>query len=273
MRCVLLALLLASTAYAEDFSAVDFAGVTCGADDTSPRDIVVLPDGKVVEGKQLLAWTDSVGMGEAAKAKRSKVFEGSTWRGGWCVGESTVKAGKKSVTFVVTGAGELTGHGGDQLVGAAQLVSRAVPDKDAAKLPPPPKLAGKDDGGAWVKALSAGLATPETQAKLWAAKRTDLVLVGSAPGEVFKGAAAATTLPKWKLKLALDGGLRTGTVNNSREALAYVFSNVIATPVKGGPSVTYRAFFVLLADHFDETDEDKRPEDDTWHLVLAHFSR
>ena len=246
--------------------------MTCGKDDISQRDIMILPDGKVIEGKQLVAWTDSVGMGEAAKAKRSKVFEGMTVRGGWCVGESTVKSGKTSFTFVVSGAGEFTGHGSDQLVGAASMIARAVSDKDAMKLPKPAPVVGKDDGDDWVKALSAGLASPEAQAKLWAAKRSDLVLVGSAPGEVFKGAAAASTLSKWKLKLALDGGIRTGSVNNTSEQLVYVYSNVVATPVKGGASTTYRAFFVMLADHHEQ-ESDSRPEHDTWHLVLAHFAR
>jgi hypothetical protein len=272
MRLVLAALLLSSIAHADDLTAVDFAAVTCGDDDSSPRDIVVLPNGKIVEGKQLTAWTDSVGMGEAAKAKRSKVFEGDSLRGGWCVAESTVKAGKQSVTFVVTGTGELSGAGSDDLIASAQMIARPVADKDAAKLPPPAKLVGKDDGGDWVKALSAGLATPESQAKLWAPKRTDLVLVGSAPGEVFKGAAARATMLKWKLKLVLDGGIRASAVDGSSEQIAYVYSNVIATPVKGGPPVTYRGFFVLLAAHSEE-ESDKRPETDTWHLVLAHFAR
>ena len=271
MRPVLAALLLSSIAHADELSAVDFAAVTCGDDPAS--EIVVLPNGKVVEGKQLTAWADSVSMGEAAKAKKAKAFEGNSIRGGWCVAESTVKAGKQSFTFVVTGAGEFSGAGSDDLIPTAQMIARPIADKDAATRPPPAKLAGQDDGGDWVKALSAGLATPEAQAKLWTAKRTDLVLVGSAPGELYKGAVAKTTLPKWKLRLALDGGIRTGTVTNSRDALAYVYSNVVATPVKGGPSVTYRGFFVMLADHSEETDEDKRPETDTWHLVLAHFAR
>ena len=271
MRCVLFAVLLASTAHADDFSAVDFAGVTCG--DEPASELVVLPDGKVIEGKQLLAWADSVSMGEAAKAKKSKVFEGGALWTGWCVGESTVKAGKKSHTFVVTAVGEMSGAGSDDLATGVQMIARPIKDKDAATLPAPAKVAGKDDGGDWVKALSAGLATPEAQAKLWAAKRKDLILVGSGPGEVFKGAGAATTLPKWKLQLVLDGGIRTGTVSNSRESVAYVYSNVIATPVKGGASVTYRGFFVMMADHYEETDDDKKPDRDTWHLVLAHFAR
>lgn len=273
MRLALLVVMLASAAHAEDLSGVDYAAVTCADDDISSRDIAVLPDGKIVEGKQLEAWTDAIGEGKAAKARRAKMFEGISLRGGWCVAESTVKAGKKAFTFVVTGAGDYTGAGGDKLTGAAQMIARPVPDKDAAKLPPPARIAGDAEGEDWLKALSAGLATPETQAKLWAAKRTDLILVGSAPGEVWKGAAARTTLPKWKLKLVLDGGARTNTVNNSNSQLAYVYSNVIATPVKGGAPVTYRGFFVLLADHAEEIDESKVPEHDTWHLVLAHFAR
>ena len=273
MRLVILLLISTSVARADEIPLGTYADVTCGKDDISSRAFAALPTGVVIEDKQLEAFTDAVGAGKAPKVKQSKVVEGSSVRGGWCVGEATVKVGKQAMTFVVTGAGELTGHGSDQLVGSAQMIALPVADKDAAKAPKPAAVAGDDDGSDWVKAMSAGLATPEKQSALWAAKRDDLILVGSAPGEVFKGAAARATLAKWKLKLAFDGGIRTGAVNGSGEQLAYVYASVVATPVKGGPSVTYRAFFVLLADHFAEWDDSKRPEHDTWHLVLAHFAR
>jgi hypothetical protein len=198
MRLAIAALIAAgSIAYADDLPIGAYAAVTCGPDETATRDFLALPNGQILEGKPL----EDLSAGKAT-AKRSKVFEGSTVRGGWCVGESTVTVGKQKATFVVTGAGELTGLGGDKLAASVHMVVRPVSDKDAAKLPKPPAISGKDDGGDWLPALAAGLATPETQAALWAPKRDDLILVGSAPGEVFKGAAARATLPKWKLKLA-----------------------------------------------------------------------
>lgn len=271
MRLVLVALLLSSAARADELPPATYAAVTCGEDSTPPGDLVALPGGAIVEGKPLEAMGDLVGAGKAPPAKATKRAEGRGLFDGWCTAQVTVKAGKQVLSLAVSGVGELTGLGSDKLAVDAMMIARPVADKDAAKLPAPAAVTGADDGEDWMKTLTTGLATPEKQSALWAPKRDDLILVGSAPGELFKGAAAKTTLAKWKLALALTGGLRTGTVKG-RSELAYVYSNVVATPVKGGAPVTYRGFFVLLADHAGDPEE-KRPEHDSYHLVLAHFAR
>jgi len=262
-----LLILIASSASADDVPIVSYGAATCGNYDHPTREFAVLPDGTVADDKQL----EMLASDKAPKARTAKRIEGSEWVGGWCVAQVAVKAGKQTLSLVVTDVGEYTGLGGDSFEARVSMIAKPITDKDAAKLPPPPKVTGSADGNDWVGAL-AGLASPDKQAAVWA-KRDDVILVGSGPGEIYQGKTAREKLPKWNLKLVLDGGMMTDTVPTSRGQLAYVYSNVVATPVKGGPAVTYRGFFVLLADHAKITDEDKRPEHDTWHLVLAHFAR
>lgn len=258
-----------------------YAGVTCGHEGAISRNAMFLPSvAGQVDAAEVEAFSDLVVESKTAEVKEGKRVTGGPWRGFWCVAQHKVKAGKAWLPLVVSGAGEYTGAGGDSLGDGVTFIARPVANKEVAKrrkagtLAVPAAvdgLAAADENDA-VKALRKGLADRASQTALWASTRDDLILVGSAPSEVYVGKKAVSTLAVWNLALAIDGKVASDEVKNSDGQLVWVVANVVATSAKGGPPTTYRGFFIMLADHHEETERDKLPATDTWHLALAHFA-
>ncbi len=256
-----------------------FAGVFCGDEADVGRTFVALPSANgILSDQELAAFNDAYTAGNAPVAKIKRRLSASTVRGGWCVAEGALAVGKKVVPLMVSSVGEMTGHGSDRLADGVTLIARPLGNAEtaaAAKAGTSTKPATMDDDGPGdpVAALRAAIGDRATMAAFWSA-RPDVVLAGSAPGELYVGAKARKTFAAWKLDLALDGGIRWGYVPSSHAQLAWAVANVRASSGDGvakTPPLTYRVMFALLADH-SEADEDAAPEHDTWHLVLMHFA-
>lgn len=256
-----------------------FAGVFCGDEADVGRAFIALPSANgILSERALAAFNDAYTAGNAPAAKIKRRLSASTVRGGWCVAEGAVAIDKKAVPLIVSSVGEMTGHGSDRLADCMTHVARPFGNAEtatAAKAGTLMKPAAMDDDGPGdpVDALRAAIGDRARMAAFWSV-RPDVVLAGSAPGELYVGAKARKTFAAWKLDLAVDGGIRWGYVPSSHTQLAWAVANVRASSGDGAaktPPVTYRVMFALLADHF-EADEDAAPEHDTWHLVLAHFA-
>lgn len=251
-----------------------YAGVACGDERDGPH--VVLPGpGGVLSEKRMKALEDAADAAEP-KLETGKRLLGETIRGGWCAAEKTLTIGKQRVPLRLSGVGKMTGHGADRLADSATSIARPVSNADAAKLskagalkqPAPIARVAEDAPIAQLRAALTGDAAK--LAALWS-KRADVILAGTAPGELYKGGAARATLAKWNLALKLVGGVAWGYAAGSSDQLAWAVANVEASPAKGGATTTYRVMFGLLADHA-EADEDQRPDRDTWRAVLIHFA-
>ena len=97
-----------------------------------------------------------------------------------------------------------------------------------------------------------------------------MILVGSAPGETYKGEAARKTFARWKLALRLVGAARWGKVLESQGKLVWVVANLEATSAKG-VKTSYRTLLVFLSRQWAAKD-DEDASDDEFELVLAHFA-
>ena len=246
-----------------------YARVRCG--DGGTPDVLVLPQAEAatIEDKEVDRLGDAATAAGFAPARQKQQYTG--WAEGtysWCAAEKTVKIGKQSVAVIVSGIGEMTGLGGDDYEDAITVVAHAIGNKQLAKLVKdgalkrPAALAGEAAEDP-VKQLEAALADRAKLARFWST-RDDVVLAGSAPGELYHGAKARQTLARWSLDLRIDGPVMAG----SKGDLEWALANVEAKPVKGGAATTYRVLFVMTPDH----PGDDAPEHDTYHLVLAHFA-
>ncbi len=248
---------------------------SCGRSADVGRSFLGLPSGAFVTGEPEV-WrlaTAAEGAGPVARLKRHLV--GETPEGAWCVAERIVTVGGQKVAVITSGVGVMTGHGGDVFEDTMTVVARAVSNKELARrvkagaAPRPPAIEAalaRDAEEPAVVQLRAALDGRAGLAALWS-PREDVVLAGSAPGELFQGARARSALRAWNLRLRLDGPVTTGT----ERGLVWVVANVEATAAraKGATPIYYRALFVLLADH---AGADSPPDDETYHLVLAHFA-
>lgn len=265
---------IARPAVADRDPRLPMMAVRCG-DGGSGRALVVLPaaDGVLAEA----AIEPLEDAADAAKLPTGKVKRQVTHAPlttGWCAAEKTVKVGARTVNVIVSGVGEMTGLAGDTFEDKVTVVARTFTNKEAAalartgKLVRPAAVAGVEDD-APIRQLRAALADRAATQALWATT-DDVILAGSAPGELYVGARARKTFAAWKLGLRIDGDVQWSTVGGGE--LVWALANVAATPAKGGPSTTYRVLFVLLADHATTMEDGELPADETWHLVLAHFA-
>ncbi len=258
---------------------VGFAGVFCGDEASVARDFVALPAANGILSEQDLGVLNSSYVaGETRAAKATRKLMGSTIRGGWCAAAETLAVEKRPLDLVVSSAGAFTGAGGDKLADQVTFIARPLGNAETAAalkagtLKKPGDVEADPFNEPPITLLKAALADRAKMLELWS-KRDDVVLAGSAPGELYAGDKARKTYAAWKLDLKLVSDFRWGYVSESSERLAWAVVNVEApaAPTSKTPAATYRVMFVMLADNF-ESDADAAPEHDTWHLVLAHFA-
>jgi len=246
-----------------------YAGVRC--DDFSvDRSVLVLPgaDGVVPEAT-VRALDDAVSEAHERAVKTRTKRIGGEIDGAWCVSEKTLKLGKRSVPLITSAIGKLTGHGSDRLEDTVTLIARAYGNKEttrrvrAGTLPRPAALTTDGTDEDPILQLRAAIGDRAKLAALWST-RDDVLLAGSAPGEIYQGAKARSMFRRWDLAFRIDGPVRWDAGPGD---LVWALANVETLPARGGPTTMYRALFVLRADH-----PGAELEHDTWHLVLAHFA-
>lgn len=244
----------------------------CGSWSAETRSLVALPDGSMIEDSKRLELLDSESLKRKDKTKRQ--ITGDVLVAGqpraWCVSEKSLRIGARTVPVIVSAVGEMSGSGSDQFADGITVVARTLSNAEMSRLAAAKKLKqpaalGSESDDAVEKWLRTTLADRAKGGTLWAS-RNDVVLAGSAPGEIYEGAKARATFKKWNLQLRVDGAMTGGEYGTG---LRWVLANVESKPAKGGTPTLYRVFFVLLADH--ATDESGPPDNDTYHLVVAHF--
>lgn len=246
-----------------------YAAVRC--DDFSvDRSVLVLPaaDGVLPEAA-VRALDDAVSDAHTRAVKTRTKRIGGAIDGAWCVSEKTLKLGKKSVPLIASAIGKLTGHGSDRLEDTVTVIARAVGNPEATRLaragtlprPAALKADGADEDP--ILQLRAAIGDRAKLAALWST-RDDVLLAGSAPGEIYQGAKARSVFRRWNLAFRIDGPVRWDAGPGD---LVWALANVETLPARGTATTMYRGLFVLLADH-----PGADLEHDTWHLVLAHFA-
>lgn len=246
-----------------------YAAVRC--DDFSvDRSVLVLPsaDGVLPEAV-VRALDDAVSETHDRAVKTRTKRIGGEIDGAWCISEKTLKLGKKSVTLITSAIGTLSGHGSDRLEDRVTLIARAYGNKEATRLaragslPRPAALRADGADEDPILQLRAAIGDRAKLAALWST-RDDVLLAGSAPGEIYQGAKARSAFRRWNLAFRIDGPVHWDAGPGD---LVWALANVETVPARGAPTTMYRALFVLRADH-----PGAELEHDTWHLVLAHFA-
>jgi hypothetical protein len=213
--------------------------------------------------------------GEVVKG-RAPVKKGSSADYSWCA--ETVKVevdGKEQLLVGVAFATIGGGSDGSDVYAENQIVQWAVPmaNEDATKaaaagtLARPAAFAADADKAPYATAAIAKLTTTK---KLAAIADKKVIVVGSAPGEVFQGPAAKKTLKRWNLDLALDGAVASQDTSDAAIGnQAWVLANVTAKAhgKKDATPITYRVLYGLTYTGKHGAKGKKK-----WTLRVVHFA-
>ena len=193
-----------------------------------------------------------------------------------CVETVKVKVGGKEELLVGSAFATIGGGAdGSAIYAENQIVQWAFPmsNDDAAKaaaagtLARPAALPADADKAPYATAAVAKLTTSK---KLAAIADKKLIVVGSAPGEIFQGAAAKKALKSWNLDLALDGAAASSdttdaTIGNQVWVIANVTAKVHGK--KDATPITYRVLYGLTYTGKHGAKGKKK-----WTLRIVHFA-
>lgn len=207
---------------------------------------------------------------------RAPVKKGSNADYAWCTETLKVTVGGKEQLVVGTAIATIGQSGdGEMAYAENQLVQWAFPmtNEDAAKaaaagtLAKPAALPADADKAPYATAALAKLTTTK---KLAAIADKKVIVVGSAPGEVWQGAAARKALKSWNLDLAIDGAAASQDTSDARIGnQVWVLANVTATPhgKKDATPMTYRVLYGLTYTGKHGAKGKKK-----WTLRIVHFA-
>jgi hypothetical protein len=188
----------------------------------------------------------------------------------WCTETVKVKVGGKDQLLVGTAFATIGQSGdGEMTYAENQIVQWAVPvaNEDATKAAKPAALPADADKAPYATAAVAKLTTSK---KLAAIADKKLIVVGSAPGESWQGAAAKKALKSWNLDLAIDGAAASQDTSDAKIGnQVWVLANVTATPhgKKDATPVTYRVLYGLTYTGKHGPKGKKK-----WTLRIVHFA-
>jgi ketosteroid isomerase-like protein len=225
------------------------------------------PDDLFVDRSRLiLALSEALGGRKHKLApKHLRVTAAPGGRAAWATEEVTLGRVRYAVTATLADVDDIW-------VIRAVHVARLVPDRQIQKAaaegtlrrpgPLPAGVAPAAQGAADLLRTVPEAEVPRAELMAQLAPRDDVVLVGSAPGAITRGAGKIQRLWNRSLKrrpsFALKGELRAGASPDG--ALAWVCSN-LALGAEGAPVVPHRAFYV-----YERADD----AEGGWLLVAAH---